>query len=99
MTSDAQNLLQALKDYLVPAAGPAASGLIGFLAGRRLTHATAGKIDAEADQIALNTITESFRRLIDSYERRIDDLTAEVTALRAEIKGLRTEILRGTGNV
>ena len=46
-------------------------------------------LNAEADVLAIDSVTASFKTLIDGYERRIDDLTAEVTSLRDEVKKLR----------
>lgn len=89
MTQDAEKLLEAIHDYLVPVIGPAATGLVGYLAGRGRNAAEINKMDAEADKTALDSITSSFQTLIDGYEKRIEDLTAEVGALREEIKELR----------
>jgi len=89
ISEDAQRFLEALHDYLVPIIGPAATGIIGFAVGRRKDRAEANKIEAEADVIALDSVTASFKALIDGYERRIEDLTAEVTSLRDEVKALR----------
>jgi t-SNARE complex subunit (syntaxin) len=89
ISEDAQRFLEALHDYLVPLIGPAATGFVGFVVGRKKNSAEANKIDAEADVLAIDSITCSFQALINGYERRIDDLTTEVTELREEIKELR----------
>lgn len=89
MSEDAQRFLDALHGYLEPAIGAAATGIVGYVFGRRKDRAEANKIDAEADVIALDSVTASFKALIDGYERRIEDLTAEVTELRVEVKALR----------
>lgn len=89
ISEEAQRFLEALHDYLVPIIGPAATGIIGFAVGRRKDRAEANKLDAEADVIALDSVTASFKALIDGYERRIEDLTAEVMDLRDEVKALR----------
>jgi predicted RNase H-like nuclease (RuvC/YqgF family) len=89
MSDEAQRFLEALHDYLVPVIGPAATGVVGFMVGKRKDRAEANKIDAEADVLAIDSVTASFKTLIDGYERRIEDLTAEVTELREEIKELR----------
>lgn len=89
MTDDAQRFLDALHEYLLPALGTAATGVVGYLAGRRKDVAEANKIEAEADVMAIDSVTASFKALIDGYERRIEDLTAEVTSLRDEVKKLR----------
>jgi hypothetical protein len=102
MTSEAQRFLDALREYFVPAAGPVATGLLGYFTGRVKSRAEAGKIDAEAEQLAINTITESFLRLIEGYEQRITDLTAEITALRDDVRALQAELYaqtRGSSNV
>ena len=92
ISEDAQRFLEALHDYLVPVIGPAATGVVGFLVGRRKDNALANKIDAEADVMAIDSVTASFKTLIDGYERRIEDLTKEVTALRIEVRELRQEL-------
>lgn len=89
MSDDAQKFIDAIHDYLVPVIGPAATGIIGYVVGRKRDTAEANKIDAEADKMAIDTITSSFQTLIDGYERRIEDLTTEVNALRDEVKELR----------
>jgi len=89
ISEDAQRFLEALHDYLVPLIGPAATGFVGFVVGRKKNSAEANKIDAEADVLAIDSVTASFKTLIDGYERRIEDLTAEVVSLRDEVKDLR----------
>jgi hypothetical protein len=89
ISEDAQRFLETLHDYLVPVIGPAATGLIGFAVGRHKDRAEANKIDAEADAMAIDSVTASFKALIDGYERRIEDLTEEVVSLRKEVKALR----------
>lgn len=89
MTEDAERFLNAIHDYLVPVIGPAATGVVGYVLGKRRDNAEAAKIETEADAVALNSITSSFQTLIDGYERRIEDLTHEVSALREEVKDLR----------
>lgn len=89
VSEEAQRFLDTLHQYLLPALGTAATGVVGYIAGRRRDMAEAHKIDAEADTMAIDSVTASFRTLIDGYERRIEDLTAEVTSLRVEVKALR----------
>lgn len=89
ISEEAQRFLEALHDYLVPVIGPAATGIIGFAVGRRKDRAEANKLDAEADVMALDSVTASFKALIDGYERRIEDLTNEVMDLREEVRALR----------
>jgi cell division protein FtsB len=89
MSDDAQRFLDSVHQYLLPALGTAATGVVGYLAGRRKDNAEANKMDAEADKMAIDSITSSFQALIDGYERRIEDLTKEVTTLREEVKDLR----------
>ena len=89
MSDDAQRFLDAIHDYLVPLLGPAATGVVGFVVGRRREAAEVVKMEAEADATAIESITSSFQTLIDGYEKRIEDLTKEVTGLREEVKALR----------
>ena len=89
ISEEARKFLAELHDYLVPVVGPVASGLVGFMFGRRRDRAEAAQIEANADATALDSITKSFHTMIDGYEQRIADLTAEVTALRDEVRELR----------
>lgn len=94
MTDDAQRFLDAIHDYLVPLLGPAATGVVGYVVGRKKDAAEANRMEAEADKMAIDSITSSFHTLIDGYERRIEDLTTEVNALREEVKSLRKALDR-----
>lgn len=94
MSEEAQRFLDAVHEYLVPVIGPAATGIVGYVVGRKKDAAEANKMDAEADKMAIDSITSSFHTLIDGYERRIEDLTTEVNALREEVKSLRKALDR-----
>ena len=96
MSEDAQRFIDALHDYLIPVIGPAATGIVGFILGKRKDNAEAAKIEADADATALDSITHSFQTMIAGYERRIEDLTAEVNALRDEVKELRKALNAST---
>lgn len=77
-----QTLYDILKEFVGPATGSAAGGVVGYVVGKR-------RLDAEADAVSLDAITRHFTALIDGYERRINDLTAEINKLRDEVVSLR----------
>jgi len=83
------DIWELIKDFFIPVGGPAAGGLLGYIAAKRKTDILDVHMEAKNDAIHLDAITRHFEALIDGYEKRIDDLTNEVHHLRDEVKKLR----------
>ena len=89
MLTSSDTIWDFLKEFFVPITASAVAGVVGYAAAMKKHNAEAKKFLAEADAIALNSVTAHFDTLINGYKKRIDDLSAEVVQLRQEVKDLR----------